>query len=194
MNQALLLLDLAGDRCACLRNLTLTSFSCLLLSNFFIELNSTFPLQIKPLDIFKLLLLAGIVLLGLQLCLAGLLMLAHKDGLLDLGLLDVPLLAHGHDTLTVLSRDHLLVLHLLHLLLDLVIVALLELHDLTGTLPRLLNLLARLDLFLLQQGDTIRKQLGIAFHTIQKHSQLWQVILSELSLRQSSEVKVEPLI
>ena len=84
-------------------------------------------------------------------------MLTHEDGLLDLGLLDVAVLAHLNDTLAVLRRHHLIVLHLLHLLMHLLVVALLQFHDLARTLSGLLNLFARLYLLLLEQGDTIRE-------------------------------------
>ena len=82
-------------------------------------------------------------------------MLAHQDALLDLGLLDVALLAHRINAVTVLRRDHLVILHLLHLLLHLVIVALLEFHDLTSTLACFLNLLSSLQFFLFEQRDSI---------------------------------------
>ena len=42
-------------------------------------------------------------------------MLAHENALLNFGLLDVALLAHSVDALAVLGRNHLIVLHLLHL-------------------------------------------------------------------------------
>ena len=93
-------------------------------------------------------------------------MLTHEDRLLDLRLLDVTLLAHLIDPLSVLRGDHLIVLHLFHLLLDFLIVALLELHDLTGALASLLNLFTRLLLFLLKQGDSIGEKLGVTLDTI----------------------------
>jgi hypothetical protein len=92
-------------------------------------------------------------------------MLAHQDALLNLCLLDISLFAHGIDASFGLLADHLVVLHLLHLLLHLLIVALLELHDFAGALASLLNLLPRLELLLLEQGDAIGEELGIAFHT-----------------------------
>lgn len=52
-------------------------------------------------------------------------MLAHQDRLLDLGLLDVALLAHVHDALAVVGGHHLVVLHLFHLLRHLLVVPLL---------------------------------------------------------------------
>lgn len=82
-------------------------------------------------------------------------MLTHQNALLDLSLLYVALLSHRIDALTVLLRDHLVILHLLHLLRHLLIVALFEFHDLAGTLTRLFNLLACLQLFLLEQCNTI---------------------------------------
>ena len=93
-------------------------------------------------------------------------MLTHEDRLLDLRLLDVALLAHLIDALSVLRGDHLIVLHLLHLLLDFFIVALLEFHDLRGALASLLNLFTRLLLFLLKQGDSIGEELGVTLDTI----------------------------
>ena len=77
-------------------------------------------------------------------------MLTHQNALLDLSLFNVALLSHRIDALTVLLRDHLVVLHLLHLLGDLLIVALFELHDFASTLTRFLNLLACLQFFLLE--------------------------------------------
>ena len=53
-------------------------------------------------------------------------MLAHQDALLDLGLLDISLLSHHVDALAGLLADHLVILHLLHLLLHLLVVSLLE--------------------------------------------------------------------
>lgn len=77
-------------------------------------------------------------------------MLTHQNALLDLSLFDVALLSHRIDTLTVLLRDHLVILHLLHFLGHLLIVALFEFHDLASTLTRFLDLLACLQLFLLE--------------------------------------------
>ena len=77
-------------------------------------------------------------------------MLTHQNALLDLSLFNVALLSHRIDALTVLLRDHLVILHLLHFLGHLLIVALFEFHDLASTLTRFLNLLACLQLFLLE--------------------------------------------
>ena len=78
------------------------------------------------------------------------------------------------DALTSIRRHHLVVLHLLHFLGHLLVVPLLKLEDLLGTFARLLNLLPRLDLLLLEEGDTVGEQLGIALYTIhrEKHSQV----------------------
>ena len=101
-------------------------------------------------------------------------MLAHEYALLNLRLLDGTLLSHIVDALTVLRGDHTFVLHLLHLLLYALIVSLFELHNLLGTLPRLFNLLPRLHLFLLEEGDTISEKLGVPLHAtdIYKHEQV----------------------
>ena len=82
-------------------------------------------------------------------------MLTHENGLLDLGLLDVSLLPHLYDSLLVLRGDHLIVLHLLHLLLNLLMISLFKFHDFASSLARFLNLLACFQLFLLEQSDTI---------------------------------------
>ncbi len=82
-------------------------------------------------------------------------MLTHEDGLLDLSLLNVAVLAESHDALAGLSGHHLIVLHLLHLFLDLLVVSLLQLHDLASPLACFLNLLASLEFFLLEEGDTV---------------------------------------
>lgn len=91
-------------------------------------------------------------------------MFAHEYALLNLGLLDSTLLTHIVDALSVLRGDHTFVLHFLHLLLYALIISLLELHYLLGTLPRLFNLLPRLHLFLLEEGDTISEKLGVPLH------------------------------
>lgn len=93
-------------------------------------------------------------------------MLAHQDALLNLCLLNISFFAHDIDAFAGLLADHLVVLHLLHLLRHLLVVALLELHDFAGALARLLNLLPRLELLLLEQGDTIGEELGITFHIL----------------------------
>lgn len=94
-------------------------------------------------------------------------MLAHKDGLLNLGLLNVALLPHLDDALPVGGGDHLIVLHLLHLFLDLLIVTLFEFHNFASTLTCLFNLFPRLHFLLLEQGDTIRQKLSVTLHTIE---------------------------
>lgn len=116
-------------------------------------------------------LLSQVVLLGLESCLASLLMLAHQNGLLDLGLLNVALLAERLDALLVLLRKHHIILHLLSLDLHALIVPLLELEDFRCALLRLLNLLPRLDLFLLEEGDTVSEELGITVHTATNETQ-----------------------
>lgn len=82
-------------------------------------------------------------------------MLAHQDALLDLGLLDIPLLIHRIDAITVLHGDHLVVLHLLHLLGDSFIVSLFKFHNFTSALTGLLDFLPRLHLFLLEESNSI---------------------------------------
>ena len=105
-------------------------------------------------------------------------MLTHEYALLDLGLFDSTLLTHIVDALTVLRRDHTVILHLLHLLLYALIVALLELHNFLGTLPRLLDLLPRLHLFLLEEGDTVGEQLGVPLHAIEiyRHKRYYRIV------------------
>lgn len=93
-------------------------------------------------------------------------MFAHEYALLNLGLLDSTLLTHIVYALSVLRGDHTFVLHFLHLLLYALIISLLELHYLLGTLPRLLNLLPRLHLFLLEEGDTVGEKLGVPLHVL----------------------------
>jgi hypothetical protein len=92
-----------------------------------------------------------------------LLLLAQIDSLLDLLALLVPLGAHGIDFLLVFILHHLLDAELLHLLLDLDLVLLLQSEDLVCALFCLFNLLPRAHLFLLQEGDTVREQLGVTF-------------------------------
>ena len=82
-------------------------------------------------------------------------MLTHQNALLDLSFLYVALLSHHIDTFTILLREHLVILHLLHLLCHLLIVALFKFHDLSSTLARFFNLLACLHFFLLEQRNTI---------------------------------------
>ena len=92
-------------------------------------------------------------------------MLTHQNRLLDLGLLNAALLPHLINSIPRLRRNHLVVLHLLHLLRHLLIVPLLQFQHFLSSLARLVNLLPRLDLLLLQQRDTICQQLGVALHT-----------------------------
>lgn len=93
--------------------------------------------------------LACVVLLGLKLSLTSLLMLAHQNRLLDLGLFNTSLFPHLIDALTGLGRDHLIILHFLHFLGHLLIVPLLKLKDLLSSLARLVDLLPSFDFFLL---------------------------------------------
>jgi len=92
--------------------------------------------------------------------------LAHQDRLLNLGLLNVAVSAHLIDSITIISRDHLVILHFIHLLGHSLVVALLELQNLVGTFASFLNLLPRLDLLLLEESDTICQQLSITLHTV----------------------------
>ena len=92
-------------------------------------------------------------------------MLAHEDGLLDLCLLHVSVLAHLNDSLTVLLGNHLFVLHLFHLFLDAFIVALLQSHDLSGTFLGLFDLLPCLHLFLFEESNTVGQKLCIPLDT-----------------------------
>jgi len=83
-------------------------------------------------------------------------MLAHKDRLLNLRLLNSAVFVHLYNAIAVRLRYHLVVLHLLHLVRHPLVVALFEFEDFTGALARFLDLLPRLDLFLLEEGDAIR--------------------------------------
>lgn len=94
-----------------------------------------------------------------------LLFLAEVDGLLDLLSLLVPLLPHVVDLFLVVLLHHLLHAKLLHLLLDLDLILLLESEHLGGPFLGLLNFLPGAHLLLLQQGDAVREQLGIALNT-----------------------------
>ena len=58
-------------------------------------------------------------------------------------------------------------------LLDPVLVSLLERHDFIGALLRVLNLLPRLHLLLLEQGDTIGQQLCVSLDTIYGQASNW---------------------
>lgn len=93
--------------------------------------------------------------------LLGFLPLRQVNGLLDLALLILTLFLQD----VVILAAHLLRfdidLEVDDLLLHLLLVAALELLDLAGALLGLLDLLPRLHLLLLQQGDAVRKQLRI---------------------------------
>ena len=117
-------------------------------------------------------------------------MLAHQYALLDLCFLDVTLFSHGVDALAVLRRDHLIILHLLHLFLNLLVVSLLQFHDFTGALTSFLNLLPRFHLFLLEECDTVGEKLRIPLHTrqTQKHKS------NCISLREKRPGTKEPLL
>ena len=92
-------------------------------------------------------------------------MLAHKDGLLDLGFLNVSVLAHLNDSLTVLLGNHLFVLHLFHLFLDALVIALFKSHDFPGAFLSLFNLLPGLHLFLFEKRNTVGQELCIPLDT-----------------------------
>ena len=92
-------------------------------------------------------------------------MLAHKDGLLDLRLLHAPVLAHLNDSLTVLLGNHAFVLHLFHLFLDALVIALLQSHDFSGTFLSLFDLLPCLHLLLFEQSNTVGQKLRIPLDT-----------------------------
>ena len=91
-------------------------------------------------------------------------MLAHQEGLLNLNLVEIPLLAKLFYFLLLLLGCHLLQLHLLYLLLDSLVVPLLETEDFLSTLLRLLNFLPCLKLFLFEEGNTVGEELGIAIN------------------------------
>ena len=164
-DEPLLFFDLTGDLSPRLGHLAATRLFSFLFGDLLVELDARFALEVESLDVLKLLLLARIVLLRFLASLAGFLVLAHQDGLLDLALLDVALLAHLHDSLPVLGRDHVVVVHLLHFLRDLLVVALFQLHHFAGTLASLLDLLTRLHLFLLEEGDAVCEELSVSLHT-----------------------------
>ena len=104
-------------------------------------------------------------LLGLladELGLLGLLLLMHDDGIFYLVLLLVPLIPHLCDAVTVLSLS--LVLQpscflLLHLPL---VVLILETHDFSCSALGFIDFLPSLHLFLLEECDTVCKQLCIS--------------------------------
>jgi len=83
--------------------------------------------------------------------------LAHQNRLLYLCLLDVTLLFHGKDALSVLFGDHLFILHFFHFFRHFFVVALLQFHDLAGPLPCFLDFFAGLHLLLFEEGDAICK-------------------------------------
>ena len=113
---------------------------------------------------------ACVVLLHLHLGLLRLLVLTREYGLLDLRLFNVSVLTHLNNSLTVLLRDHLIVLHLLHLFLNFLVVALLQSHDFSSTLLCLLDLLPCLHLFLLEKRNTVGQELRIPLDTMKEQS------------------------
>ena len=94
-----------------------------------------------------------------------LLLLAKIDSLLYLLSLDLLLTAHLVDPLLLILLHHLVHPQLLHLLVDLDLVLLLQRHHFVRTLLRLLNLLPGAHLFLLEQGDTVGKELSVSLDT-----------------------------
>ena len=98
-----------------------------------------------------------------ELLLFDLFPLGEVDGLLYLLALHLPLLAHLVDLVLCLLLHHLVDAKTLELLLDLHFVLLLERHDFRSPLLRLLDLLPRLHFLLLQQSDSVCKQLGVTF-------------------------------
>jgi len=94
------------------------------------------------------------------------LLLTQVDGLLYFLSFDLPLPAHMVDLLLVILLHHLVDPQGLHLLLYLHLILLLERDDLSRALLRLLNLLPRAHLLLLQQGYAICQQLGVTLDTL----------------------------
>ncbi len=89
----------------------------------------------------------------------------HYNSVLNFLLLSLSLLLHLEDPLAVHLLLLLLHVHLGHLLLLLGVVFLLEFDDLVGAPLGLLDLFPRFHFFLLQQGDSVGKQLGVSLHT-----------------------------
>lgn len=104
-----------------------------------------------------------LVLIGHDLSLLGFFVLAELDGLLDLRFL---VNAFALDQIVLLRDvplDILLNLAVVYSLAKSVFVATLETQDVCRFFLGLLDLLPRLHLFLLEQGDTVSEELGIAF-------------------------------
>jgi hypothetical protein len=166
LDDLLLLSDLLGHHSSSLRNLLATHLIGLLFGDLLFKLDTRLAFVVQPMEVLHLLLLAEVVLLGFHTEVASLLVLAHEDRLLDFGLLDVALLTDLVDALAILLRNHHIVLHLIGLCLHALVVSLFELENLRGALLGFLNFLPRLDLFLLEKGNTVGKQLCVTVNTV----------------------------
>jgi hypothetical protein len=99
--------------------------------------------------------------------LLDLLFLAQVDGLLDLLSFVVSLLAHVVDLVLLVLLEHLLHAHLVHFLLDFVLVFLLQGDHLGGALFGFLDFLPGAHLLLLEERDAVRQQLRVTLNTNQ---------------------------
>jgi hypothetical protein len=165
-DEALLLLNLPLDVHARLVHASAACLIDLLLGNLLLHLNVLLAHHVPLRHELHVLLMAHLVFLRLHLRLVRLLLSVHVDRRLDL----LPLLFAFH-ALSRVGINELLLAVLLHLhAFDFIVhplgVALLEAHDLAGALLGLLDLLPGAHLFLLEEGDAVGKQLGIALDAI----------------------------
>lgn len=162
----ILLFNLSLDLSSRLSDFPTAGFFLFLFGDLLVKLDPRLPLHIEPLYVLELVSFACLVLLRFYLGLLGLLVLAHKYRLLDLCFLDSPVLAHLGNSLSALLGDDLFVLHLLHLFMDAYVVAFLQSHDFASAFLCLLDLFPGLHLFLLEQGDTVGKELRISLNVL----------------------------
>ena len=67
--------------------------------------------------------------------------------------------------MVILLGSHVFILHLLHLFLNTLVVSLLESGDFLGSLFSFFDLLPGLHFLLLQEGDSVGKELGVSLDT-----------------------------
>merc|ERR1719469_1082731 len=122
-----------------------------------IFLDTTFTVLVQFLNVGLLRGEADFALLCTDTGLPSFFLLREDCHLLNPFLLKSMLLLHSVDSVLGLIGPHVIVLHFFNLGTDSLLVFLLEAHDFSGLLLRLLNLLPRLHLLLLQKSNTIGK-------------------------------------
>jgi hypothetical protein len=165
-NQSLLLLDLTLDLHPRLLHASATRLIDLLFRNLLLHFNLFLAHVILLCEELHVLMMAHLVLLGLHLTFVSLFLSVHVNGCLDLLLLLLTVLALSCVGLNQCLLLVLIDLHPLNFLLDSLGVALFQTRYLSRAFLGLLDFLPGSHLFLLEEGNTVGKELGVALNAI----------------------------